>query len=103
MLVVVILGLLAALAVPNIQEVVQRARSAKAIADISVLGQNISEFHLLNDRYPTDLAERVRWLWRRPDVSTLMGKEARLDFESRYSDAPAYDSLMRIYAAVRQA
>ena len=56
-IVVGVVGLLAALAIPNFQRVVERARVAKAVGDIGVIGQNITEFYLINDRYPATLAE----------------------------------------------
>jgi general secretion pathway protein G len=56
-LVVVIMGLLAALALPNFQAMVEKGRVTKAIADISVIGQNITEFHIVNGRYPESLEE----------------------------------------------
>ena len=56
-IVVVVLGLLAALAVPNFQRVVERARIARAIGDIDTIGHNVTEFNLINDRLPTSLAE----------------------------------------------
>jgi len=56
-IVVGIVGLLAALAIPNFQRVVERARVAKAVGDIGAIGQNLTEFYLINDRYPASLAE----------------------------------------------
>jgi general secretion pathway protein G len=55
--VVMIVGLLAALAVPNFQRVLERARIVKAVGDISVIGQNINEYFLTNDAYPASLVD----------------------------------------------
>jgi general secretion pathway protein G len=57
LLVVVILGALAALAIPNLQRVVERARVTKAIADVKILGQEITEYWLKNNMYPNSLAD----------------------------------------------
>ena len=52
-----IIGVLAGIAVPSFQGVRERAQVAAAISDIGSLSQSITEFYLLNDRYPTDLSE----------------------------------------------
>lgn len=52
-----IIGVLAGIAVPSFQGVRERAQIAVAISDIGSLSQQISEFYLLNDRYPADLSE----------------------------------------------
>jgi general secretion pathway protein G len=57
LLVVVIMGLLAALAIPNLQRVTERARNARAIGDIRAFGHEITEYHLENDVYPSSLAD----------------------------------------------
>jgi general secretion pathway protein G len=57
MIVAAILGALAALAIPNYQRVVERARVVKAIGDISAIQQNISEYFALNGRYPASLSD----------------------------------------------
>ena len=55
--VVVITGVLAAIAVPSYQGMRERAQIAAAISEIASLQQEITEFRLLNNRYPTSLAE----------------------------------------------
>lgn len=55
LLVMVILGALAALAIPNLNRAVERARVARAIGDISALGQDLTEYFLNNDTYPASL------------------------------------------------
>lgn len=52
-----ILGVLAALAIPNYQRVVERARVARAIGDITVIGQAATEYALINNEYPPSLAD----------------------------------------------
>ena len=56
-MVTVIMGLLAALAIPNYSRVTERARVARAIGDIRALGQEIMEYNLTNDAYPASLAD----------------------------------------------
>jgi glycosyltransferase involved in cell wall biosynthesis len=46
------------------------------------------------------LAERVRWLWERPDVARRLGREARATFEARYTAAQNYRMLRDIYERV---
>jgi general secretion pathway protein G len=57
MLVVVILGALAALAIPNFGRVVERSRVVRAIGDIRAIGQDVTEYWLTNDTYPSSLAD----------------------------------------------
>ena len=57
MIVTVIIGALAALAGPNLQRTVERARVVKAIGDIDAIQQNCQEFFLLNGSYPPSLAD----------------------------------------------
>ena len=57
LLVVVIIGLLAALAIPNLQRAAELARIARAIGDIKAFGQEVTEYHLENSAYPSGLAD----------------------------------------------
>lgn len=57
MIVMAIIATLAAIAVPVIADVTERARVARAIADIKILESEIAVFEVLNRRLPTDLAE----------------------------------------------
>ena len=57
LIVTVIIGSLAGLAVPNFQRVVERARIVKAIGDIKVIQQTITEFQITQGHYPTTLTE----------------------------------------------
>ncbi|MGH7864494.1 MAG: type II secretion system major pseudopilin GspG [Candidatus Binataceae bacterium] len=52
MVVILILGLLALLIVPNVTGVSDRARATKAQADISALKQALSAFYIDNGYYP---------------------------------------------------
>ena len=55
--VMTIIGVLAGIAIPTFQGMRERAQVAVAISDIGALSQEITEFYLLNDRYPTNLSE----------------------------------------------
>lgn len=48
------------------------------------------------------LAERVRWLWERPDTAFRMGREARATFEARYTATRHYQMIHDIYEMVRK-
>lgn len=52
-----IVGVLAAIAIPTFQGLRERAMVAAAIAEIASMQQEITEFWLINDRYPTSLTE----------------------------------------------
>ena len=56
-LVVVIIGALAAISIPNFQRVVDRARTTRAIGDIRALGQDLTDYWIENDAYPNSLAD----------------------------------------------
>ncbi len=53
MVVILILGLLALLIVPNVTGVSDRARATKAQADVSALKQALSAYYIDNGGYPT--------------------------------------------------
>ena len=57
MIVAAILGALAALAIPNLQRAVERARITAAIGDISAIQQAAQEYALENNEYPASLAD----------------------------------------------
>jgi glycosyltransferase involved in cell wall biosynthesis len=44
-----------------------------------------------------DLAEKVEWAWNRPERMRLMGKEARHEYETKYTAEKNYPLLMKIY------
>jgi glycosyltransferase involved in cell wall biosynthesis len=45
----------------------------------------------------TDLAEKVKWAWYHPEHLQTMGKEARHEYESKYTAEKNYPLLMKIY------
>jgi general secretion pathway protein G len=55
--VITIIGVLAAIALPSYQGMRERAQIAAAIGEIRTLQQEITEFQFLNDRFPTSLSE----------------------------------------------
>jgi glycosyltransferase involved in cell wall biosynthesis len=48
-------------------------------------------------RDATDLASKVDWAWTHPERMREMGKQARLEFESKYTAEKSYSLLMEIY------
>lgn len=44
-----------------------------------------------------DLAETTQWAWNNPARTRLMGKEARQEYENKYTAEKNYPILMRIY------
>ena len=59
-LVVVIVGILTTLAVPNYQRVKERALIVRAIGDVNSLQQDVLDFRLANGRLPASLGE-IGW------------------------------------------
>ena len=49
---------------------------------------------------PQDLADKARWAWDHPQECTAMGRQARLEYEARYTPQANYARLMEIYQAV---
>ncbi len=49
---------------------------------------------------PQDLAAKVEWAWARPEVTEIMGREARADYESKYTAERNHQLLMAIYERV---
>ena len=64
LIVMAIIATMAAIAVPIIADVTERARVGRAIADIRVIESQITVFENLNGRLPTDLAEIGRGTMR---------------------------------------
>lgn len=56
-MVVVIIGIVAAIAMPSFRGVRERAQVVAAVSEITVIQQTITEFRLLNNRLPIDLGE----------------------------------------------
>src|SRR5262249_45582092 len=44
-----------------------------------------------------DLADKAEWAWARPDRMSVFGREARLDYESKYTPERNYQMLMAVY------
>lgn len=57
MIVIAIIGILAAIATPNFISYRERAMNVQCIQDIKVMEQAIITFYIDTDRYPNDLAE----------------------------------------------
>ena len=57
LIVMAIRGILAALAIPNLQRAVEKARIARAIGDIKAIGRNLQEYELEHDVFPTSLSQ----------------------------------------------
>jgi glycosyltransferase involved in cell wall biosynthesis len=49
---------------------------------------------------PSDLAEKVEWAWSHPSELEAMGRQARLEYEARYTPGRNYSLLMEIYEQV---
>lgn len=82
MIVVAIIGTLAAIAVPNFISFRERALYAVAIAEIKQIEKHVNAFFITGDRYPVNLAEiglgNLDDPWGTPyqylDVSNIKGK-----------------------------
>jgi glycosyltransferase involved in cell wall biosynthesis len=46
---------------------------------------------------PADLANKVQWAWSHPEEMQAMGKQARREFENKYTAERNYPLLMEIY------
>jgi glycosyltransferase involved in cell wall biosynthesis len=46
---------------------------------------------------PSDLAEKVAWAWSHPNEMDAMGREARAEYEGKYTPERNYPMLMGIY------
>jgi glycosyltransferase involved in cell wall biosynthesis len=51
---------------------------------------------------PADLARKVEWAWAHGDELRAMGKEARREYEAKYTAEKNYPMLMNIYERARQ-
>lgn len=59
MIVVAIIGILAAVAIPNFLEATNEAKAARIQADLSAIGAAVEIYHIKNGTYPSSLAELV--------------------------------------------
>jgi len=46
---------------------------------------------------PEDLAQKVEWAWTHPEQMAEMGKEARREYEAKYTAERNYRMLMEVY------
>ena len=46
---------------------------------------------------PNDLAAKVDWAWSHPNEMDAMGREARAEYEAKYTAERNYEMLMEIY------
>jgi glycosyltransferase involved in cell wall biosynthesis len=44
-----------------------------------------------------DLAKKINWAWNHPDQMQTMGREARLEYEAKYTAERNYEMLIEIY------
>jgi len=44
-----------------------------------------------------DLARKVEWAWTHPEEMTAMGKQARTEYQLKYTAEKNYPQLMEIY------
>ena len=51
---------------------------------------------------PEDLAEKVAWAWTHPKEMEEMGREARREYEAKYTAERNYEILMNIYKLARE-
>ncbi len=52
---------------------------------------------------PNDLAAKVEWAWTHPDEMETMGRQARVEYEARYTADRNYEMLMDIYRGAIEA
>ena len=52
---------------------------------------------LFNPGDPVDLAAKVGWLWNHPEESARMGRNARKEYENKYTPERNYQMLIGIY------
>ena len=81
MITVVIVGVLAAIAIPNYSEYVRKGKRAEARANLQQLGQYLQRFFAANDRYATDRAGAAIGI---PSALTLVPQGAS-DSSASYS------------------
>lgn len=51
---------------------------------------------------PTDLATKIEWAWTHPDETREMGRNARAEYEAKYTAERNYQMLMAVYQQVVQ-
>lgn len=73
------------------------ASNLGAMADLVKHGQTGLLFEPRNYK---DLAEKIKWLWVHKDETIRMGKNARKEYEEKYTPEKNYEMLMGIYEKV---
>jgi glycosyltransferase involved in cell wall biosynthesis len=77
-------------------------------AGLPIIGSDVGSMSLLIDHGrtglhvrpndPADLVAKLEWLWTHPEERARMGRNARLEFEQKYTAERNYKTLMEIYA-----
>jgi glycosyltransferase involved in cell wall biosynthesis len=57
---------------------------------------------LFNPGDPADLAVKVQWMWDHPEECVRMGRNARKEYEQKYTSEQNYQMLMDIYSQALQ-
>jgi glycosyltransferase involved in cell wall biosynthesis len=70
---------------------------ASQLGSIMELVRNSETGLLFNPGDPADLAAKVNWLWNHPDEAERMGKNARREYEQKYTPDKNYQMLIEIY------
>ncbi len=69
-------------------------------SDIGVLSEIVTDGEtglLFKAGDADDLADKVRWMWERPSEAARMGRNARREYEEKYTLEKSYQQLMNIY------
>lgn len=73
------------------------ASNLGAMADLVENGETGILFTPMNTQ---ELAEKVRWLWNNPEECQRMGRNARREYEEKYTPEKNYEMLINIYQEV---
>jgi glycosyltransferase involved in cell wall biosynthesis len=81
-------------------------------AGLPIIASNVGSMSLLIDHArtglhvrpndPADLAAKLLWLWTHPRDQARMSRNARIEFERKYTAERNYEALMEIYALATQ-
>jgi glycosyltransferase involved in cell wall biosynthesis len=55
---------------------------------------------LFKPKDPTDLVSKAAYLWAQPQDANELGREARLDYETRFTPERNHEQLLKAYAMV---
>jgi glycosyltransferase involved in cell wall biosynthesis len=75
---------------------------ASALGSVEELVENGQTGLTFRASDPDDLAEKVQWAWGHPIEMTIMGRQARGEFEAKYTARTNYEALLKIYSEVLQ-